>query len=345
MGLFNDRTKKDGKTGVPAWFMRQAGRYHSHYQGIKKDSDFMSMCKTPDLAIEVTMGPIRDFDFDASILFSDLLFPLEQLGMGLKYAPGPILDLKIQTKDDLKKLSVTAPANEFYEFQKKACLGLRTELPKEKTLLGFVGAPWTLYSYAVEGGHSGNLTSSKLGLHDGRWEGFCDILIPELVANMEEQAKGNIDAICLFDTAAGELDVFDYTQFILPKLRKVTKEFKQKYPNIPIIYYSKHTHVQYFREIQDDNISVLGIDWRMDLPSTLKEFSKDYMIQGNFDPSHLHLPWNLLEGKLNDFFERVQSADVDMSRWIMGLGHGVLQHTPEDNVRNTIKLIHDRFLY
>ena len=109
MGLFNDRTQRDGKTGVPVWFMRQAGRYHSHYQGIKKKADFRSMGKTPDLAMEVTMGPTRDFDFDAAILFSDLLFPLEHLGMGLKYEPGPILDMRIETKDDLNKLKVVAP--------------------------------------------------------------------------------------------------------------------------------------------------------------------------------------------------------------------------------------------
>lgn len=345
MGLFNDRTQKDGKTGVPVWFMRQAGRYHSHYQGIKKNSDFMSMCKTPDLAIEVTMGPIRDFDFDAAILFSDLLFPLEHLGMGLKYEPGPILDMRIETKDDLNKLKVVAPAAEFYDFQQKACIGLRQELPKEKSLLGFVGAPWTLYSYAVEGSHSGNLTSSKLGLHDGRWDGFCNRLLPELLAEMDIQAKGNVDAMCLFDTAAGELDVHDYKQFVLPKLREVTKEFKKIHPNVKVIYYSKFTHMHYLREIQDSNIDVLGVDWRNDITDVLKEFSKDYMIQGNFDPSHLHLPWNTLEEKLNHFYEKVASSGADMSRWIMGLGHGVLQHTPEDNVRNTIKLIHDKFLY
>ena len=97
MGLFNDRLKNEnGKTQVPVWFMRQAGRYHSHYQNIKKGSDFMAMCKSPKLACEVTMGPINDFNFDAAILFSDLLFPLEQMGLGLTYAPGPILKFKLE---------------------------------------------------------------------------------------------------------------------------------------------------------------------------------------------------------------------------------------------------------
>ena len=228
---------------------------------------------------------------------------------------------------------------------KKHAWALRQELPKEKSLLGFVGAPWTLYSYAVEGSHSGNLTSSKRGLHDGRWEGFTEKLIPEVLAEMNIQAKGNVDAMCLFDTAAGELDVHDYKEFVLPKLREITREFKKMHPDVKVIYYSKFTHMHYLREIQDDNIDVIGVDWRNDITEVLNEFGKEYMIQGNFDPSHLHLPWDILENKLNRFFEDVASSGADMSRWIMGLGHGVLQHTPEENVRNTIKLIHEKFRY
>lgn len=345
MGLFGERTQTNGKTGVPVWFMRQAGRYHSHYQEIKKTSDFISMCKTPDLAVEITMGPMREFNFDAAILFSDLLFPLEQLGMGLEYRPGPVLDLKIESKADLQKLKSRAPATEFYDFQKKALEGLKQELPEDKTLLGFVGAPWTLYSYAVEGSHSGSLTSSKLGFHDGRFEGFMKILLPELIENMKVQARGNADAMCLFDTAAGELDVYDYKSFVLPYLREVTKAFKADFPDKKIIYYSKFTHLHYLREIQDDNIDVLGVDWRHHLPDVLSEFGRDYMIQGNIDPSHLHLPWELLKTKLADFYQRVKESDVNMDRWIMGLGHGVLQHTPEENVRNAVKFIHENFVY
>jgi uroporphyrinogen decarboxylase len=151
--------------------------------------------------------------------------------------------------------------------------------------------------------------------------------------------------MCLFDTAAGELDVDDYKEFVLPKLREITREFKKTHPDVKVIYYSKFTHMHYLREIQDDNIDVIGVDWRNDITEVLKEFGREYMIQGNFDPSHLHLPWDILENKLNRFFENVASSGADMSRWIMGLGHGVLQHTPEENVRNTIKLIHEKFRY
>ena len=260
MGLFNDRLKtNDGKTQVPVWFMRQAGRYHSHYQNIKKDSDFMTMCKNPVMACEITMGPIRDFNFDAAILFSDLLFPLEQLGLGLTYAPGPILEFRLETPADVKKCKLIQESRAYYNFQKEATKLLRAELPQTKSLLGFVGAPWTLYTYAVEGSHSGNLTSSKKGFYDGRWLGFCEILLPELLTEMSVQAEGGADAVCLFDTAVGELTFNDFKEFVLPMLRKVTSEFKKLHPTKKVVYYSKLTHMNYLQEIQDKNIDVLGI--------------------------------------------------------------------------------------
>lgn len=346
MGLFNDRLKtNDNKTQVPVWFMRQAGRYHSHYQNIKKDSDFMTMCKDPKMACEITMGPIRDFDFDAAILFSDLLFPLEQLGLGLTYAPGPILEFKLDTLADLKKCKLIQDSKSYYNFQKEATQLLRKELPATKSLLGFVGAPWTLYTYAVEGSHAGALTNSKKGFYDGRWKGFCELLIPELLTEMSLQAEGGADTVCLFDTAVGELMFVDFKEFILPVLRQVTLEFKKLHPTKKILYYSKLTHLNYLQEIQDQNIDVLGVDWRMNLPEALKVLGKDYMIQGNFDPSYLHYDWPVLEKKLEQFWAPLKDSSLPLDRWICGLGHGVLQQTPEINVKKTVEYIHRNFHY
>ena len=196
MGLFNEN-----KTHVPIWFMRQAGRYHTNYQGIRSKSDFMTMCKDSDLATEITMGPIEDFDFDAAILFSDLLFPLEQLDMGLTYKNGPPeLAWHFDSMEKANQLKVIEPSESFYQFQFDALTKLKAKLPETKSLLGFVGAPFTLYTYAVEGSHKGNLISTKTGLFDGRFKAFFEILKPILVENMKVQAKANPDAICLFDT-------------------------------------------------------------------------------------------------------------------------------------------------
>lgn len=350
MGLFNDRKNVNEKTAVPVWFMRQAGRYHSHYQNIKKDSDFMTMCKDPNLACEVTMGPIQDFNFDAAILFSDLLFPLEQLNMGLSYKSGPpTLEYRVDSQESLKKLKYQKNSKEFYQFQKEACTLLKKRLPTEKTLIGFVGAPFTLYTYAVEGSHAGNLSSSKIGFYDGRFNAFMELLLPDVLEEMKQQAEGGAEAIALFDTAAGELMVSDYKEFVIPKILYLTTEFKKAFPNKKIIYYSKLTHTHYLEALSDSDknssIDVLGIDWRMNLAETLNKFGHKYFIQGNIDPSYLHMPWEILEKKLHSLYNEVKSKNAPMNKWIMGLGHGVLQHTPESNVKNAVKLIQENFLY
>ncbi len=346
MGLFKDRPTHQNKNIVPVWFMRQAGRYHSHYQNIKKTSDFMTMCKDPKLACEVTMGPINDFKFDAAILFSDLLFPLEQLGMGLSYHSGPpTLEFKLETKEDLKKLKLSRDGREFYAFQGQAVTLLKEKLPRHVSMLGFVGAPFTLYTYAVEGSHAGNLTSSKLGFYDGRYQGFLEILIPELLKEMDVQAKAGAEAVCLFDTAAGEVMVTDYKEFVVPAIKKVVSEFKKSNPNTKVIYYSKLTHKNYLECLRGSGIDVLGVDWRHDIADVLIEFGNEFMIQGNIDPSFLHYPWELLEKKLNDLYKNVKEKKAPMNRWIMGLGHGVLQHTPEENVRRAVEYIHTHFEY
>lgn len=335
MDIFENR----GST-LPVWFMRQAGRYHSHYQGIKKNSDFMKMCKSPELACEVTLGPIQDFKFNAAILFSDLLFPLEQLGMGLSYISGPpTLEWHLESPEDIKKLKIVKDGNEFYKFQGDACKLLRERLPKDVTLLGFVGAPFTLYTYAVEGSHAGNLVSAKKGLFDGRFEAFCNILMPELLKEMLMQANNGAQAVALFDTAAGELCPADYQEFIVPKISALLKEFKAKSPKTKIIYYSKHTQASFIRVLDLTNIDVVGVDWRCDLVEIQKLLPKDKFIQGNLDPAWLHLPTEIMEKKALSYYADLRARGLDFSRWIAGLGHGVLIQTPEENVSKLVKLI------
>lgn len=334
MGLFEDR--ESGR--IPVWFMRQAGRYHAHYQNIRKDHSFESLCKQPELACQVTMGPIDDFNFDAAILFSDLLFPLEQIGLGLSYASGtPTLAKNIATLQNAKDLKVIEPARSFYNFQKEALTLIRQKLPTSKNLIGFVGAPFTLFTYAVHGTHAGNLLSAKCGLYDGRFDYFCSLLVDQLIEEMNIQAEGGADTIAIFDTAVGELSLFDFKRFILPQLKKMTSSFKLRYPNKKIIYYSKHTTMDHLLAIEDSNIDALGVDYRFDLAKVLNVLGTDYFIQGNIDPCWLHLPWNDLKGNLEQFCINLKGQATD--RWICGLGHGVLVGTPEENVRQAVKLL------
>lgn len=328
---------------VPVWFMRQAGRYHSHYQNIKKHSDFMTMCKNPEKACEVTLGPIEDFKFNAAILFSDLLFPLEHLGMDLIYNPGPQLGWKLESTQDLSCFKVRTPAKDFFAFQGDATKLLKEQLPKDVTLLGFVGAPFTLYAYAVEGSHAGNLVSSKKGFYDGRYEGFVKILFPELLEEMLTQARNGADAIALFDTAAGELCAADFKEFIVPHLAHVMKEFKKLSPQTKLIYYSKHTQWNHLQHLDFSPIDVIGVDWRCDLVEIQSKLPKHVYIQGNIDPTWLHLDGDIMSQKIRAFYKDLKTRGLDMSRWICGLGHGVLIETPEANVREAVKIIQNEF--
>lgn len=342
--IFDKRRQTNGKTHVPVWFMRQAGRYHAHYQAIKAKSDFITMCKNPQLACDVTMGPIEDFKFDAAILFSDLLFPLEHLGTGLRYDPGPKLDWHLSKTSQLNELKELAPAEKFFDFQKQACILLKKALPTDRTLLGFVGGPFTLYTYVTEGLHDGNLVSAKQGLHDGRWEGFLEKLLPNLITEMRVQAEGGADAVCLFDTAAGELSPGDYIRFVVPALKHVMTEFKKLCPQTRITYYSKHTQRAHLEGLKGLPIDTLGIDWRCDLVETQKMFPDKY-VQGNFDPVWLHLPWAVLESNLRAWHKDLMERGLNPAKWICGLGHGVTIQTPEENVRKTVELVHREFTY
>lgn len=342
--IFDKRRTSAGKTHVPVWFMRQAGRYHAHYQAIKAKSDFITMCKNPQLACDVTMGPIEEFKFDAAILFSDLLFPLEHLGTGLRYDPGPKLDWHLAKVSQLASLKELAPAEKFFAFQKDACALLKKTLPSDRTLLGFVGGPFTLYTYVTEGLHDGNLVSAKQGLHDGRWEGFLEKLLPNLITEMRVQAEGGADAVCIFDTAAGELSPGDYARFVVPALKTLMTGFKQACPTKRITYYSKHTQRAHLEHLHGLPIDVIGVDWRCDLVEVQKMFPGKF-VQGNFDPVWLHLPQNVLVENLRAWHQDLVKRGLDQSKWICGLGHGVTIQTPEANVKRAVELVHAEFTY
>ena len=176
--LFNRATKLEDLTVPPIWMMRQAGRYHAHYQALRKKHSFMDLCKVPELAAEVAMGPIRDFDFDAAILFSDLLFPLQALGMPLVYDPGPQLGWNLSSLEQIKNFKPASQALEQLQFQASAVRATRALLPRDKSLIGFVGGPWTLFVYAVQGSHKGGLENTFA--RQDIFESFCDVMVPLL---------------------------------------------------------------------------------------------------------------------------------------------------------------------
>ena len=328
----------------PVWFMRQAGRYHAHYQRLRAQHDFIELCKNPELAAEVTMGPIEDFGFDAAILFSDLLFPLEAMGMGLTYEPGPKLGWQLRGLEDLKRLQRGAARAQAMAFQGEAIRRLKTRLPADRALIGFVGAPFTLYAYAVAGSHEGFARQGLPGLDDGLYAGFCEALTELLAANMVLQAEAGADALALFDTAAGALDREGFARHAAAPFQAVLRLFRARCPELPVIYYSRETGPAHWAALRGAGIQCLGIDWRHDLAQALLEQTPHWAVQGNIDPEWLKLSPPELERRVRAVFERVRALPAAVrAAWVCGLGHGVLQHTPEDNVRLVLRIQREMF--
>jgi uroporphyrinogen decarboxylase len=327
----------------PVWFMRQAGRYHSHYQRLRARYEFMQLCKQPQLACEVTLGPIEEFGFDAAILFSDLLFPLEAMGMGLRYAPGPLLDWHLAQREDLARLRGGAERAAALAFQAEALSLLRTRLPAACALIGFVGGPLTLYAYAAAGSHEG-FSAALPGLANGLYEGFLDQLLPLLAANMALQVEGGADCVAIFDTAAGTLEPTLFADAAAEPLARLLGLFRVRCPRTPVIYYSRDTGPAHWQALEGKSLACLGIDWRADLVQTLRTHADRCSVQGNIDPHWLLLAPEELERRVRALFTRLLAEPESLrSGWICGLGHGVLQQTPEANVALVLRLQREMF--
>jgi uroporphyrinogen decarboxylase len=309
----------------PIWLMRQAGRYHRHYQALRARHSFMELCKQPELAAEVAYGPVMDFGFDAAILFSDLLFPLEALGMGLEYTEGgPQLGTQLD-EDSLPRLRSVADAWPQLQFQGDAMRATRERIPNDRSLIGFVGGPWTLFLYAVEGTHKGALTKSKRLLP--LFAPFCETLVPLLERNIELQLENGAEVVMVFDTAAGGLSPQLFNSQVVPQLRRLTQRNQAR-----IGYYSKGTQPAHLRNglFESGNLAGIGIDHSWEIREAFEVSARGF-VQGNFDQALLHANRDELKQHLSDFLAPLK--DRDWPGWICGLGHGVLPATPEDNVR------------
>ena len=305
----------------PIWLMRQAGRYHSHYQNLKQKYSFEDLCKTPELICETTMGPIRDFDFDAAILFSDILFPLDFLGMDLAFNPGPQF-AKPLTKELLK---VQNDFESYISFQVKGLSMLRSELPKDKSLIGFVGAPYTLFQFALR-----HKDSDPKILND-----FLPVIEKILEKNIDLQFSVDIDVLMIFDTESQHLATDEFNQIVKPFVEKIANKYPGK-----IGYFTKDINDEKFNilsQIKNLKLTVCGTE--QDIISKLKNthlslqgnFSNDYLTLDNKDEFKSHLK------KFIDYLKEFKSAD--RSGWICSLDHGVLKTTPEYNVKLFIEKI------
>lgn len=336
--LFKNALSRTPQAVPPIWFMRQAGRYHKHYQGLRAQHSFMDLCKKPELAAQVALGPVQDFDFDVSILFSDILFPLEALGMGLEYTDhGPRLGFQL-TADNISKLGPVEQAIKFMAFQKEAVQATRAVLPSNKSLIGFIGGPWTLFVYAVEGSHAGSLIHSKKMISS--FSLFLEKMYPLLKENIQLQLEGGVETVMIFDTAAGEVSPKFFQDWIQPVLVKLAKDFPGK-----IGYYSKGTQPIFFNtEFKSLPWAGQGFDHRFQLTNCFDIQNKGF-VQGNFDQSLLFMDESELKKEILKFLAPFKELSHEQrAGWVCGLGHGVLPKTPESNVRLFVDTVREVML-
>jgi uroporphyrinogen decarboxylase len=317
--------------------MRQAGRYLPEYQALRKQYSMLEAIQTPELAAEITLQPLRRFDLDAAIIFADILNPLIGMGMQLDFIEkeGPKIFNPITKPDDVSRLIVADP-QETVGYTLKAIQQVKAELlPRGVPVLGFSGAPFTLSTYMLEGktAHSINHVKRFIGEHPQSWQLLQQKLKQFTVTYLLAQAAAGVSAVQIFDSWAGSVSPFFYATYILPTLIELVTEFKAQC-DTPIIYFSTGTAgmIPLLKTIPVDGFS---IDWRMPLSAASAAFGSDVVLQGNLDPEILGGNRALLK----DEVRKILDDAAEIPHHIFNLGHGILPHTPIENVETVIEMV------
>lgn len=318
--------------------MRQAGRYMPEYRALRERHSLLTLCRTPELAVLVTLQPIDALGVDAAILFSDLLLPLEPLGIPFDFlaGEGPVIEKPVRDAADIAALRRFDPRQEL-GYVHEAIRLLRRELAGRVPLIGFAGAPFTLASYAIEGGHSNNFARTK-GLMYGdpqAWHRLCALLADVVAEHLVAQAEAGAQALQVFDSWVGALDASDYREFVLPHVRSIFERLRAC--GVPTIHFGTTTgHLLALqREAGGD---VLGIDWRTPLDTGWQAVGEGRAVQGNLDPTLLFAPRERLLARVDEVLEQAGGR----AGHIFNLGHGILPGTPVENVKAVVEHVHAR---
>ena len=316
--------------------MRQAGRYMSEYRKLRESYSLLDICRTPDLATLVTLQPVNAIDVDAAILFSDLLLPLEPMGIPFDFlkGEGPQIEKPLRTEADLAAVKRFEPRDALAHVL-TAIRQIQVELGGRVPLIGFAGAPFTLASYAIEGGHSTSFAHTKALMygHPKAWHTFCDLIADLIGDYLTAQIEAGVDAVQIFDSWVGALNAKDYREFIMPHTKRI---FERIAPlGVPTIHFGVGTGA-ILHEIREAGGDVIGADWRTPLDEAWEKIGHDRAIQGNLDPT-------LLLGPLDRIFaatEEVLDRAAGRPGHIFNLGHGILPMTPLENVQAVARYVH-----
>jgi uroporphyrinogen decarboxylase len=328
-------TFKRKNNNIPIWFMRQAGRYLPEYMDIRKDSsDFLELCYDSEKAKKVTLQPIDRFDFDAAIIFSDILVLPHALGwkVAFKKGEGPILQ-KFETDKDLLYINndFDKKINCIYDTVNK----VRLSLDKNKSLIGFAGSPWTVASYMLEGKGKQDFSVSKNFLYNNKKLALqlIDIITEKTIEYLLGQINAGVDIIQLFDSWAGVLSGEEYEDFVIKPTKKIVSLVKRKYPSLPIIGFPRGSGYLYQEYIDQTDIDAIGVDQFVPI-NTMKKWQENIIVQGNFDPVLLLGKKEIIEKKANDIL-----TCLDSKNFIFNLGHGILPNTPVENVQFLVNYV------
>ena len=321
---------------TPVWFMRQAGRYLPEYRELRERHDILSICRTPELAVEVTLQPLRRMEVDAAILFSDIMVPLAALreNVRIEAGVGPVVDERLSPGDDVSALGRLEPeAHVPYVLETIRLLRKELKVP----LIGFAGAPFTLASYLVEGGPSRKHERTKALMHSDHdtWAELMAALGRTTTSYLRAQVEAGAQAVQVFDSWVGTLDPADYAHFVLPTMRDVFADLEDL--GVPMIHFGVGTG-ELLTLMRDAGADVVGVDWRVLLNEAWERVGFDVGVQGNLDPAVCLAPWEAVELKALAILRRAAGRRGH----VFNLGHGVLPGTPPETLERLVDLVHDR---
>ncbi|MBI3288995.1 MAG: uroporphyrinogen decarboxylase [Elusimicrobia bacterium] len=319
---------------TPVWFMRQAGRYMEEYRALRKRHSILELAKTPTLACEVTLQPLKRLPVDAAILFADILLVLEPMGMKLSFAPGPTIANPVRAAADVKRLKVHGAAAELGCVFDAVRL-IRREIDGKRALIGFAGAPFTVASYMIEGGPSDHYKHAKAMMSDrpDLWDALMKKVRVVTVEYLEAQVAAGAQAVQLFDSWIGALSPEQYRRHVRPHSAWVLKRLEKT--GVPVISFGTGTN-GFLEDFASAGGSVIGVDWRIDIDEARRRIGAK-AVQGNLDPISLFSSRKALKSAVRDIIAR----NGGRKGHIFNLGHGILPGTPVERVRETAAWVHE----
>jgi uroporphyrinogen decarboxylase len=320
----------------PVWFMRQAGRYMKQYRDIRQKHGILEICKRPDLAAEVTLQPVEILDVDAAIIFADLLLPVEPMGLRLRFAAGegPVIENPVRTSSDIDSLSISNTDDLGYvgESIQQVVKALAGRVP----VIGFVGAPFTMASYMIEGGPSKTFLKTKQMMYrdETLWRRLMGKLVDVLGSFAVLQVAAGARIIQVFDSWVGALGPDDYVRYVAPYSRALIERIRAA--SVPVIHFGTGA-AGFFRELHAAGGDVMGVDWRINIDQAWMDISYRSAVQGNLDPAVLMAPIPELRARVHELLKRTGSRPGH----IFNLGHGILPETPVENVKACVEIVRE----